>query len=843
MLEISELFIGLSFVPAVLLKATVLLSCAWGTHAALRGLNPRWRVLLWRTTIVALAVLPAAEWVLPSLEVAVTEHKAPAPVVLPQLMEGLLQLPVSASVMQDEIREFRKVPIATAPPSFDLVATLAAYFFELIGLVWAMACLCLFFAAARAWREVRAVIADSTPAPPEVVAIAERVRDEFGLAGRVEIRITKKLSSPFVTWIRHPVIVLPARSVESFDRTRLEAVLAHEMAHVKTRDPLWMAFARVTASLLWFHPLMWRVRAAHSSACEDVCDGVAASYMGSSDTYAQALAQEALRLLDGNLVAVGVPMLRGADIVQRLRRIQRGIPASPLARRWVAASMLACAALLVLLGSMQLVHAEPETSALTVPSELPDATLREWVQFDAAESVVSRDRTGSLDIYLIAREKDRLSLWREAAERGMPEGQVLLAMCHAYGVGVPEDQTEKSRLLEAAAKQGDAAAMCYYAAALLHGDGVAQDAEAAVALYTDAAGEGDRAAMWRLASLYGQGVVVEKDLDKALDWLEAAANAGSPFAMFQLGQAYFSGNLGMQDEMAGRQWMAFAADKGCPFGVDRLRQLSGHAAYVHPPSNETGSPFGPAEETPQTDAVDPPAMRDTPTPGSMSDAALLAEVTADALACFECRNRTGYSKVYIQLHAAQRLPLWQEAAERGMAPGQVLLGLCYAGMVGFEKDYVKRTDLFRAAAEQGDPTGMHNYASSLSKGFGVIRNPEEAFEWWQKAAELGEPAAMCHLAQSYLRGQYVDGDADAAVNWYLRAAEAGSSEAMYQLGAAYMGGHNMVPTNFAEGQRWLARAAENGFPKAVASLRRTKPAIGPDGEFVSSDAFLTDSKI
>lgn len=525
-----------------------------------------------------------------------------------------------------------------------------------------------------------------------------------------------------------------------------------------------------------------------------------------------------------------------------------------------------CAAVLVAFGvtqtlawtplvSAELAPALTEQAAAAIPgpssstpAKLPDATLREWVQHDAAECRTSRDRLGSPDVYLIAKQKDRQPLWREAAQRGMPGGQVLVALCHAFGVGIEKDPLTKCSLLRAAVEQGDAAAMYYYADALFRGEGVPLDVAAAVELYTKAAVAGDRAAMWQLASLYGNGDGVQPSLVEALDWLEDSATAGAPYAMFQLGQAYFSGDLGLQDDMEGRKWIALAADLGCPFGIDRLRQLSGHASYIYPPefvlpSDVARSPFGPVSETPQIPAVDPAATREVPSPTSLSDADLLAEVTADELACRECRDRAGYSKVYIQLHASRRLPLWQEAANRGMAAGQVMVGLCYVAMIGFERDDATRTELFHAAAEQGDPTGMHNYASSLRGGIGVESNPQEAYNWWKKAADLGEPAGMWHIAYCYQYGHLVDQDNDAALNWYLQAAEAGSAEAMYQLGLAFLGGHDMVPMDVAEGRRWLATAAEGGFPKAVVRLRESMQTAPQDGALVGASVLFTIPKL
>lgn len=836
----AAMMVGLSYMPALLLKATILLAGAWCAHAAFHRCNPRWRVLLWRATLLALAVLPVAEWALPRFEVAVVHNSTPPPEGVPAMTDSQLATVETFPLPHTPMPLTEPGPIELVSPPFNVWAWIVDHFSLMVCVAWAFVSLLLLTGTAGAWRSLRALIARSIAAPAEVRSLAKRVARDLGVRAETDVRVVEGLGSPFLTGIRRPIIVLSTRCLEDSDAVQLRAVLAHELAHVKTWDPFWMAFARVAASLLWFHPLTWRIRPAHNSACEDVCDSVAAAYLGSSEIYSKALAREALALFDAQSVPGSIPMLRSAEIVQRMHKIQRGIRANPLARRWVAASLMVGVTLLVTLGSLQLVQAQPEAvpeapPSASAPSTVPEETLLKWVRNDATECEESRDRLGFPDVYLIAREKERLPLWREAAQRGMPEGQVLLALCHAYGAGVENDPLTQNSLLQSAIEQGDVAAMYYFANALFQGDGISQDVAAAVELYNKAAAAGDRAAMWQLGSLYGNGNGVQKDLAQSHRWLEMSANAGAPYAMFQLGQAYFSGDLGPQDEALGRKWIARAADLGCPFGVERLRQLGGNVPYMYPPefvppSDIAKSPFGPPKETPEMPAVDPAATLEAPSPTSLSDADLLAEVKADELACRECRDRAGYSKIYIQLHASRRLPLWQEAANRGMAAGQVMVGLCYTAMIGFERDDVKRTELFKAAAEQGDPTGMHNYASSLQGGIGVEPDLQEAFNWWKKSAELGEPSGMWHIAQFYRRGHCVEKDTDTARDWYLRAAEAGSAEAKYQLGLAFMAGDDMVPRSVADGRRWLAMAAEGGFPKAVISLRQTQqPPQGLNG--------------
>ena len=73
-----------------------------------------------------------------------------------------------------------------------------------------------------------------------------------------------------------------AKTLRSDD---LRAILAHELAHARNHDLAWNLAAHVASILLWFHPLAWRIRAAHAAACDAVCDAVAVDLLGDVASY------------------------------------------------------------------------------------------------------------------------------------------------------------------------------------------------------------------------------------------------------------------------------------------------------------------------------------------------------------------------------------------------------------------------------------------------------------------------------------------------------------------------------------------------------------------------------
>ena len=109
----------------------------------------------------------------------------------------------------------------------------------------------------------------SGESPPRWVAVA-RSKSEF--RGNMPCRSG--------TGLRRPLLVLPERMCQIGYRGQLPAVIAHELAHVRSWDFGWNAALQAISTMLWFHPLAWRIGSVHRAACDAVCDAVAASYLG-----------------------------------------------------------------------------------------------------------------------------------------------------------------------------------------------------------------------------------------------------------------------------------------------------------------------------------------------------------------------------------------------------------------------------------------------------------------------------------------------------------------------------------------------------------------------------------
>jgi beta-lactamase regulating signal transducer with metallopeptidase domain len=115
-----------------------------------------------------------------------------------------------------------------------------------------------------------------------VQAMVARFARRVGLAGAVRVLSSPAVSAPvLVGWLK-PVILLPAAAMSGLSTAQLEALIAHELAHVKRHDYLVNLLQSAVETLLFYHPAVWwlsrEIRREREHCCDDlavtVCDRV-----------------------------------------------------------------------------------------------------------------------------------------------------------------------------------------------------------------------------------------------------------------------------------------------------------------------------------------------------------------------------------------------------------------------------------------------------------------------------------------------------------------------------------------------------------------------------------------
>src|SRR5262249_38125300 len=138
-----------------------------------------------------------------------------------------------------------------------------------------------------------------------------------------------------VGWLR-PVILLPAAMVAGIPRAALEAILAHELCHIRRHDYLVNLLQSVVEALLFYHPAVHWVSHALRVEREHCCDDLVVELLGDPVLYARALlTAESIRSAPEGFI----PAFTGGSLMDRIQRIVQGPAPSPLrAARWLAPS-------------------------------------------------------------------------------------------------------------------------------------------------------------------------------------------------------------------------------------------------------------------------------------------------------------------------------------------------------------------------------------------------------------------------------------------------------------------------------------------------------------------------
>jgi len=167
-----------------------------------------------------------------------------------------------------------------------------AQFLVWVVIVWLAGAVVFWVRLAGGWvaaARMRSMLVRS--APPEWQAILRELGARIGLSRPVRLLVSALVQVPTVVgWLR-PVVLVPVGALSGLPAEHLEALLLHELAHIRRHDYLFNILQSVAEALLFYHPAVWWVSAHIRAERELCCDDVAVAVSGDALTYARALAQ------------------------------------------------------------------------------------------------------------------------------------------------------------------------------------------------------------------------------------------------------------------------------------------------------------------------------------------------------------------------------------------------------------------------------------------------------------------------------------------------------------------------------------------------------------------------
>jgi bla regulator protein blaR1 len=207
------------------------------------------------------------------------------------------------------------VPVAHAPHA-DLLPLLRG----VLMIVW----LCGFVAALGLWwwrwrrfsAAMRGTVAVSKGR--EVDAL-RRLEQLAGVRTPIALLFSKGSLEPGVFGILRPALVWPAGVSQHLANAHLDAIIAHEVWHVRRRDNLAAAIHMVVEAIFWFHPLVWWLGARLIEERERACDEEVLQLGNPPQVYAESILKTCEFCIGSPLVCVSG--VTGANLKSRIIRI------------------------------------------------------------------------------------------------------------------------------------------------------------------------------------------------------------------------------------------------------------------------------------------------------------------------------------------------------------------------------------------------------------------------------------------------------------------------------------------------------------------------------------------
>ena len=285
-----------------LCQSTVFTVGVWLLTLTLRPNAARLRYRLWMTASLKF-LLPFSLLIAAGARLAPTGHFVRSQPKIVTVVEGVAQ-PLLEAWPADATTPVSVPGIGTrgttAPASRDWLPLLLLS-------AWGAGTLLLLARWMRSWQRLRATVrrgepmtlADGTPA----VTVAERVE-------------------PGVFGIIRPVLVLPRGIAEQLSAEQLDAIMAHELSHMRRRDNLTAALHMLVEAVFWFHPMVWWLEARLVEERERACDEAVLESRRQPVAYAEGILNVCKFYVEVPLSCVSGVM--GSELKRRIARILSG---------------------------------------------------------------------------------------------------------------------------------------------------------------------------------------------------------------------------------------------------------------------------------------------------------------------------------------------------------------------------------------------------------------------------------------------------------------------------------------------------------------------------------------
>jgi GWxTD domain-containing protein len=222
-------------------------------------------------------------------------------------------------------------------------------------------------------------------APGPWVQRLDQLRAKLQVSKPVALLETCLADVPLVIGYLQPAILIPVGLLAGMPAGQLEAVLMHELAHIRRRDYLANLLQTVVEGFLFYHPAIWWMSGVIRAEREKCCDDLVVDASGNAHEYAAALAALERTRWTANEAVIAAT---GGNLMKRIHRLLYQ-PKAPALAPVFSAGILAIAAV----GMLAAWQAQaPAHDAPAVPQAQADRYTR-WLNEDVVYIIDERERT------------------------------------------------------------------------------------------------------------------------------------------------------------------------------------------------------------------------------------------------------------------------------------------------------------------------------------------------------------------------------------------------------------------------------------------------------------------
>ncbi|HEX5245004.1 MAG TPA: M56 family metallopeptidase [Tepidisphaeraceae bacterium] len=244
-----------------------------------------------------------------------------------------------------------------------------------IALVWCVGVVLMSLWNIGGWIAIqRLKIEQTTPVSAEIESQIARLARRLGIARAVRVVQCIAIDSPLVIGVIKPVILVPASILTDLPVAQIEALFAHELAHIIRQDYLINLIQTLIETLLFFNPAAWWVSSRIRIEREHCCDDLAMSVTRDRAAYVKALAW-----VGGASAPTLAPAASGGELLPRLRRVLAQPDADARrGSRWLAGSLALVACVVAVL-----IFSARRVTAQNAPARAADLATTQPAQSDA----------------------------------------------------------------------------------------------------------------------------------------------------------------------------------------------------------------------------------------------------------------------------------------------------------------------------------------------------------------------------------------------------------------------------------------------------------------------------